>query len=123
MFCLMGIMLQAQIIEDDGRDTKLDSLTKIGLLPVVNDAEYLLTGDEGGIKRIPVMDTIPYPVVISAAADTTDQSATKPGDIYINTVTKDIYMSTGSGRGKYVLLNLFLPILLIIRRKRKCQRR
>lgn len=115
--CLLVFCTQAQILEDDGRETKVDSLIKIGKLPIVNTTQYLLTGDEGRVKKIPVLDSIPYPIIITGSTDTTGRLATKPGDIYINTTLKHIYISTGSGRGKFSLLNLFLPMLLIRRRR------
>lgn len=125
---LMGIVFfisipaKAQILEDDGRESKIDSLMKVGKLPVTDQSEYLLSGDEGRIKKIPILDSIPYPIIITGSTDTTGRSATKPGDIYIDTNYKRVYISTGSGRGKYILLNFLLPVFIFIR-KRLCSKR
>ncbi len=58
------------------------------------------------------------PTIYQVAGDTTGSAPAKIGDIFINTLSGDSYMSTGTARGDWVKLNFLLPLILVRIRKR-----
>lgn len=108
----LNILPQNTVKTDEFRND-LDKTITTRALPVEKSPTYVLSGSAGLLKRVPVLNEAPYPVITSAASDTTGRSSTKAGDIFIDTQNNKVYISEGAGRGKYILLNFILLLFLI----------
>lgn len=122
LFLIFSYTLAAQnTVKSDEFTFDLNRTNIVNNLPVDVSPESVLSGDLGNLKKVPVIDADTlYPRIVTAASDTTGRIAEKAGDMFINTATGKVYVSTGAGRGKYVILNFFLMVLLILG-KGKCE--
>ena len=60
-----------------------------------------------------------FPEIHAFAGDTSNYATPdKIGDLFINTATSKVYVSVSTSRGGWVILNMILPLLLIVRRRR-----
>jgi hypothetical protein len=72
-----------------------------------------------GILTVDSLVSSTTPTIHTAAGDTSNyHTPDKIGDMFIDSVTGDVYISAGTDRGDWILLNALLPIVFVIRRKR-----
>ena len=116
----------------------LDTLTALQITSHAADGSsyFLIMKDSVGVERMTVDDlgnveiygvlstdsivSSHTPTIHTAAGDTSNyHTPDKVGDMFINSTAGDVYVSTGTSRGDWVKLNALLPLVFVIRRKRK----
>lgn len=112
------VFVNASGLYTEESDFELDNTSPAIEAGTIVDVEYHglypdLGAIESGITGISEVS-----LISSAAADTTGITPSKPGDIYIDTSASKVYISKGSTRGSWVILN-WLWLLLFIKLKRK----
>lgn len=96
----------------------LDSITVSGLY------SYLFDGADTSTAYVPLdmrddAATL-FPEIHAFAGDTSNYATPdKIGDLFIDTSTSKVYVSVSTSRGGWVILNMILPLLLIVRRRRR----
>lgn len=73
-----------------------------------------------GILTVDSLVSITTPTIHTASGDTSNyHTPDKIGDMFIDSVSGNVYISAGTDRGDWILLNALLPIVFVIRRKRR----
>lgn len=116
----------------------LDTLTALQLTSHASDGssyflkmkdstgvEYMTVDDLGnmvlsGVLTVDSLVCSHTPTIHTAVGDTSNyHTPNKVGDMFIDSSGGGVYVSTGTARGDWVLLNVLLPLVFVIRRKRK----